>query len=67
MIDHSKQSYCEVYKRGTGVGFKVYHYDSTGNNEIVIHRSDPIYRDKIDAENAAADWCEANNIDAEMC
>jgi hypothetical protein len=62
MADHSRQVYAEVYgSKGSDsgpYGFKVYHYDATGNREIVLHRSGLIYRDKTDAENAAYDYAE---------
>lgn len=44
---------------------RVYHYDSTGNKEIVIHKTKEVNTPE-DAEDAAVLWCEENNIDASL-
>lgn len=67
-MDHSKQHYYEAVSSPLGDTwlFKVYHYDPTGNKEIIIHRSDWDYDDRESAEDAAVTWCEEHDIDAKL-
>lgn len=49
-------------------GWKVYHYDASGNNEVVIARANPttLYASKEQALDGACEWMEDNNINAEL-
>jgi hypothetical protein len=63
-----KKLYAEMFQpRGyEDWAFKIYHYDETGNKEIIVHKSPPKYRDKTDAENAAMDYADMNDLDVEL-
>jgi hypothetical protein len=62
----SEEMYYEVVEQSGWFGWKVYHYDLTGNREIVVARSSK----KFDTEGQAADdccqWQEDNGVDAEL-
>lgn len=45
--------------------WKVYHYDPTGNKEMVVATKGG-FDDKNKALDAASEWMEDNNIDAEL-
>lgn len=45
---------------------RVYHYDVTGNREIVDWQSSRTFETKAQAINAACEWCEENDVDAEL-
>jgi hypothetical protein len=64
-MDHSKKHYYEV--TGTSpYGWKVYHYDSSGNKEVIVAKSNRSYDSPDRAHDAACEWLEDNNLDAEM-
>lgn len=66
-MDHSTELYAETFEsKDEEFGFKIYHYDETGNKEIVVHKSPAKYRDKTDAENAALDYADDNNLEVEL-
>lgn len=44
----------------------VYHYSPDGERELLDFQSNPIWDTKEEAEEAAAIWCEDNDVDAEM-
>ena len=46
--------------------FEVYTYDASGNNEHIIHQSEPDYNSATEATDAAAEWLEDNNMEAEL-
>lgn len=64
--DHSKQHYYETVESGGGYGWKIYHYDASGNKEIVVHRSEKDYDTEPEAEDACVEFMEEKGIDAEM-
>lgn len=70
MTDHSKQHYYEVVgSKGSDTGpysWKVYHYDETGNKEIIIARSTSHFKTEAQAINDCVDWLEDNGIEAEL-
>ncbi len=45
---------------------KVYHYDATGNVEIIDHTSGYLFPSRERAIDASVAWCEDNGVDAEM-
>ena len=45
---------------------KVYTYDPTGNKEIVVWKSDEEYKTEFEAQDAAIEWAEANNLEVEL-
>ena len=64
-MDHSKKYYYEVV--GTNpYGWKVYHYDSSGNTEALVAKSNRSYDSHAHATDAACEWLEENNVEAEM-
>jgi hypothetical protein len=57
--------YYETFQSPSG-GFlcKVYHYDATGNKEILDHQA--WGEDEADAVDAALEWAEDNDIEPEL-
>jgi hypothetical protein len=64
--DHSKNMYYEAIQKDGGWYWKIYHYDQSGNKEIVVYRSDRGYDSGPEAEDACCEFQEANNINAEL-
>lgn len=44
----------------------VYHYDATGNKRIVVFQELTSHDGKEEAIDSAVQWCEDNDVDAEM-
>lgn len=61
-IRETKESDAPGARNGDFVGV-VYHYDETGNREIIVHKTE-VEVTEGDAEDAVVDWMEANKIDA---
>jgi hypothetical protein len=58
--------YYEAYTGKNGrYGWKVYHYDETGNKEIIDHKKDALHRSVEDAENECCEYMEEKGIEAE--
>jgi hypothetical protein len=59
--------YYEVVERSSGwFTWKVYHYDSTGNHEVVVTRSSKDFATSGDAADDCSDWQDENNVDAKL-
>lgn len=65
-MDHSKKHYYAAREETGGYGGIVYHYDPTGNRKIVAWKSEEVFASQEEAQDAAAGWADANDIDAEM-
>lgn len=63
--DHSKTIYYESVERDDGWGWKVYHYDATGNRQVIMGSGGP-HDEEPDALDAATDWCEERDISAKL-
>jgi len=63
-MDHSKKHYYEV--TGTSpFGWKVYHYDTSGNIEVNVSECSCYYDSEENAADAACKWLEESGMDAE--
>jgi hypothetical protein len=63
----SEKLYYEVVETEVGYAWKVYHYDPTGNREIVVARSSQrTFYTEGQAADDCCEWQEANGIDAEL-
>lgn len=58
--------YHETYEKFDGWYWKIYHYDNTGNKEIILHKSTKSFHYREDAENDCYQFQEDNDIDAEL-
>lgn len=59
--------YYEAYlSPDRGWKWKIYHYDSSGNREIIDHRSPDGFDTKADAEDDCCDFQDDHGIDAEL-
>lgn len=70
MTDHSKQIYYRAIRPSmsatvTGWAFRLFRYDKTGNAQERVFQSGYAYGTREQAIDAAAIYCEENNIDAE--
>lgn len=62
-----EKMYYEVVESSSGwFGWKVYHYDSTGNREIVVARSSRTFYSEGQAADNCCQWQEDNGVDAEL-
>jgi hypothetical protein len=61
-----KIKYYATYMRVSG-GFaaRVYHYDESGNNEIIDYRGEYVKETQEDAIDDAVIWCDRHNKDCE--
>lgn len=60
------KNYYEATTRKGLFGWKIYHYDATGEKEVVVARGEPTYKTEGFAIDAASEWMEDNNIEAEL-
>jgi hypothetical protein len=62
------ENFAEAYKRPGDPDWywKVYHYDATGDREIITHRAKEGYATPQGAEDAVAEFLETNNIEADL-
>ena len=65
MTDHSKKLYYEVFEVDTYFRWKVYRYGTTGNHEVIVAQSDRAFDGEMDAMDAACEYLEDNDLDAE--
>lgn len=66
-MDHSKDHFYEAYQdKHDAWRWKVYHYDVTGNKEIIVAKAERGFDTRGEAEDAANDWLEEHDIDAEL-
>ena len=66
MTDRSKILYYEVYEIWGNWKWKIYHYDSTGIKEIVLHYSNLAFDEKEAAEGDCVLFMDDMNIYAQM-
>lgn len=57
--------YC-AREHAFGFTARIYKFDSTGNKEIKIWESERVYTTREEAEDAACEYSEENNIDTEL-
>lgn len=62
----SEEMYYKVVEQSGWFGWKVYHYDSTGNREIVVARSSEEFATPEEAADNCSDWQDDNGVDAEL-
>jgi hypothetical protein len=62
----SEKLYYEVVEDSGWFGWKVYHYDSTGNHERVVARSFKRFATPEEAADDCSDWQDDNGVDAEL-
>lgn len=62
----NSKHYYEATVKNKQYGWKVYHYDTTGEKEIIVGRGEPKYDTENQALDAAGEWMEENDIDAEL-
>jgi hypothetical protein len=60
------EHFAESYPSDGGYRWKIYHYDETGNREIVDHRSDEVYESRYDADDAASDFADDHDLTVEF-
>lgn len=61
----SATNYIETFERDGFYRWKIYHYDETGNREIIISRSSGEFGSRSEAVNDATDWIEDNHPNIE--
>jgi hypothetical protein len=62
----SEKLYYEVVEESGWFGWKVYHYDSTGNREIVVARSSKEFATAEEAVDDCSEWQDDNGVDARL-
>lgn len=66
VTDHSQTYYYTARETDDGWVWRVYHYDPSGNQEIVVARGERGLDGQGLALDAAGDWCDEHNVDAEL-
>lgn len=61
-----KHYYYETFEASGYFGWRIFHYDETGNIEVVVFRSTKKYGTEGLAADACSEFQEDNNIDAEL-
>lgn len=65
-MDHSKKHYYASNEEAGRYRGIVYHYDPSGNRQMVVWKSDELFDSEEEAQDAACDWAMENDIEAEM-
>lgn len=65
-MTNSDKHYYEATVKNKQYGWKVYHYDMTGEKEIIVGRGEPKHESEEKALDACSDWMEDNEINAEF-
>ena len=66
MTKRSEKLYWESYDTDGGWAWKIYHYDETGNREIILHRSARKFGYHENADDDCCQFQDDNGIDAEL-
>lgn len=62
-----QELYYEAYEAFDGGWYwKIYHYDESGNDEVVLHFARGGYSTQEEAEDACADYMEDHGIEATL-
>ena len=60
------RAYYESYPVAGGHRWKIYHYDPSGDNEVLVGRSGQVYDTADEAVDACGEHMDDNDIDAEL-
>ena len=61
-----KKKYYEAFATACGWRGRVYGYDGSGDKLIIVWTSPEEYPSREEAMDAAVEWCEEHDVEAEM-